>query len=362
MCKSADPELLIGRNKDDLIHDLRNTATDDFDNSEQQSEEGESEEDLYDTDSSLTDYHTDEYEELSAVAYEHHETDSESDSYPNKKPRSQENTHPEGDRRCNAEARSDLLSESESISGEYSIIPNGEYSIIPEKEDWIGSWSANNGKEQKGYYYLNVYGFYKKATGKGGYGVMVRDPCGKPVIASSYVQPQGGVDAAFALALEHGIYDLQLNCNSTLDINLRQIFQEADHGLRGTVHTPYRCGACKTCLRYAIPLTDDEFEIMFPLLVKIIDKRSMIMRKSFKFFVRCVPSSLNQAAYHLAKQLAKKTPMSAKPMTVAIKPDDFEDELKLILYEDAYKGVRLYQQQQKWVKTNNSCNENVQVE
>ncbi|XP_026445958.1 uncharacterized protein LOC113346688 [Papaver somniferum] len=84
------------------------------------------------------------------------------------------------------------------------------------KESWIDSWSSEHGKEpeedRKGYHYLNIYGFYKKDTGVGGYGVILRDPCGKPVVASASVQQNGesyfyhvldGVKDGLALALQH---------------------------------------------------------------------------------------------------------------------------------------------------------------
>lgn len=148
-----NPELLIGRNKD-LVHDLCNPVTSGTDNietwrlpsSQQQNEEGEADDDT--DDSCLTDCHPEQYEELTAFESE----DDESDSHPNRKPESQENTHSEG---CK------------------------DY----EAED----------------------------------GVMVRDPCGKPVIASACVQPEGvayyyhvldGVKPGLALALAHETYDL----------------------------------------------------------------------------------------------------------------------------------------------------------
>ncbi|KAI3949898.1 hypothetical protein MKW92_003921 [Papaver armeniacum] len=319
---SVVPELLIGRNKD-LSHDLR-----------------------YPFAAGTDDYHPEEYEDNSFIplSQESYKDNGAEDKAKGRRC--------EGDRCHKADPEPELLSESESSYCEYSVIPDEEYSNIPKKEDWIGSWSLKNGKEQKGYHYLNVYGFYNKKTRMGGYGVIVRDPCGKPVIASASVQPAGvsdhyhvldGVDAGLALASKHGIHDLELKCNSSIDGYLRQIFQRADG------RTPYRCGACRPCLRFVIPVTDKGFEVMFPLLKRIIDKRSKIKRKSRIFAVSAVSSSLNKAAIRLAKELAKKSRLSAKPKTETIKPDDFEDELKMILYEDAYKGLRVYQEQQRWV-------------
>ncbi|KAI3868313.1 hypothetical protein MKX03_000224 [Papaver bracteatum] len=357
---SAVPEPLIGRNKD-LIQDLCDpftAGTDDFGmqllNSPRQSDGGEDDAEVELSHSSLTDYRPEEYEELTVI--ESKDSELSFGGYNNSFiPPLQEGYRGhrcEGDRCRKDDLKPEFLSERKSSYCEYSLIPDDEYSNIPKKEDWIGSWSLKNGKEQKGYHYLNVYGFYNKKTKMGGYGVIVRDPCGKPVVASASIQPVGvsdyyhvldGVDAGLALVLKHGIYDLELMCNSSIDCYLRQIFQRADGRF------PNRCGACRKCLRCAIPVSDKGFDVMFPLLKRIIDKRSKIICKSRTFSVNTVNSSSNKAAILLARQLAKKSRLSGKPKTETITPEEFEDELKMILYEDAYKGSRFYQAQQRWV-------------
>ncbi|KAI3909091.1 hypothetical protein MKW92_021657, partial [Papaver armeniacum] len=138
-------------------------------------------------------------------------------------------------------------------------------------------------KDRKGYHYLNIYGFYKKVTGVGGYGVILRDPCGKPVVASASVQQNG--KSYFYHVLDGAIFGL-FNSRRTRNRFAR-----------------YRCGACKTCL-----------SILFPLLKEIIDVRIKIMSKSHYFF-------LNYEMKTAKATLRLKT----------IRPIDVDEELKMIL-------------------------------
>ncbi|XP_026432268.1 uncharacterized protein LOC113329628 [Papaver somniferum] len=305
--------------------------------------------------------------------------DDESDTHPNMKSQNQENTHSEvynrnedegkaRDRWCQYDGRrkawmlSSPQQSEQPYYGGYTVTPKKGYTIIPKMEDWIVSWSSTNDEEQMGYHYLNIHGYYNKETEMGGYGVMVRDSYGKPVTASACVQPEGvsypyhvldGVKAGLAFALERKIYDLILICdNLKIDCCLRMIFQRADNGLIETRRIPYKCGFCKTCLRNIIPdTTREESEFMFPLLQDIIDKRDQIMCKSSLFHLHPVKLKLNKAAYLLAEQLVRKTkkqlPRECKPSAEMIDPAAFDNQLKRVLYKDAYEGVRFYQEQQR---------------
>ncbi|RZC52998.1 hypothetical protein C5167_011850 [Papaver somniferum] len=357
--------------------------------SKQQIQEEEEVDDDYDSisDSSLSDYHAEEYPITATSESEDNDSESEDSdyrsrielkqssitatiqslSYPNKRKKGEKNTRSEDnieakDRSCKAKEpskfrpRSNLLSKYVSWSGK----PSDCQCDTLEKERWVESWFLKSEKDRKGYHYLNIYGFYKKVTGVGGYGVILRDPCGKPVVASASVQQNGksyfyhvldGVKAGLALALEHNIYDLKLRCNSeTLAGCLRQIFQQADAGLFKTRRTRnrfarYRCGACKTCLSVAIPLDDERLDILFPLLKEIIDMHIKIMSKSHYFFLNYASRGVNKAAYHLAKQLSKEMKTATESKTnKTIRPIDVGEDLKMILFEDACVGARWYSQ------------------
>ncbi|KAI3928413.1 hypothetical protein MKW98_024014 [Papaver atlanticum] len=372
-------------NKDLKNHDLHTpdpAATADFSmcppKSKQQIEEGEKDDDC--SESSLSEDHQEEYP-IASIDSECSDSESEGvDSsgielkqstvtattqsvfYPNKRMKGETNTRSEkSNKDCEAEEPSTFRPKYNLL---YEYVPWCTKSSYCEKDaqekgSWIDSWSSEEPeKDRKGYHYLNINGFYKKETGVGGYGVILRDPLGKPVVASASVQQNGksyfyhvldGVKDGLALALEHKKYDLKLLCNSvTLDGCLRRIFKQADDGLGKTMRTrhrqaPYRCGVCDRSL--AIPLGGKRLEILFPLLKEIIDTRTKIMSESRYFFVSQAGTVVNQAAYHPAKQLSNKMKTAGKPeIKEIIRPINFGEELKGILFKDACVGPRWYSQ------------------
>ncbi|KAI3928297.1 hypothetical protein MKW98_023898 [Papaver atlanticum] len=290
--------------------------------SKQQIEEEEEDDDDF-SDSSLSDYHPEEYP---IAATESEDSDSESEDieegvdrttqsvfYPNKRMKGETNTRSEP---STFRPKSNLLYEYVPWSSKSSSCENDTL----EKGSWIDSWSWEPGKDRKGYHYLNIY-----------------------VVASASVQQNGksyfyhvldGVKDGLALALQHKKYDLKLLCNSrTLAGCLGHIFQQADDGLSKTRRTrirqaPYQCGACNTCLSWAIPLDGKRLEILFPLLKEIIDTRTKIMSKSRYFFVNY-----------------ESTTAGKPEIKEIIRPTNFVEELKTILFEDACVGSRRYSQQ-----------------
>ncbi|KAI3851008.1 hypothetical protein MKX03_014433 [Papaver bracteatum] len=299
------------------------------------------------SDISLSDAHREEYliastesEDSDSVSEGNDRTTTQSVIYPNKRKKGEKNTRSEERKKdCEADEPSTFQTKSNLL---YKYVPWCSKSYVDSqgKESWIDSWSSEDGKEpeedRKGYHYLNIYGFYKKDTRVGEYGVILRDPCGKPVVASASVQQNGesyfyhvldGVKDGLALALQHNKYDLKLLCNSrTLARCLSHIFQQADDGL-STVFDR---------LLISVVLETRRLKILFPLLKEIIGTRSKIMSKSHYFF----------SAYHLAKQLSKKMKTEGTPeIKEIIRPIDFGEELKSILFEDACVGSQRYSQQ-----------------
>ncbi|MCL7023804.1 hypothetical protein MKW94_026796 [Papaver nudicaule] len=234
---------------------------------------------------------------------------------------------------------------------------------IPNLRDW-----------QKGYrYYLNIFGYHKNKTKLGGYGVILRDPYGRPVIASSSVHSRGkadlyhvlggktnmyhvleGVNAALSLAIEHGIYDLRVHFNSELlYYRLRWIFSAADRGDNSCCRANPKCdrGDCEICLRLYMGAKEGHFKSLYPLLVEILQKRSVIEAKTEYFFFDSIYRLDNKAAKSLAKEHAKeinKMQWTSREYVekVDIEPWDFSDELKMILWEDCFDGgVTMYSDQ-----------------
>ncbi|KAI3866006.1 hypothetical protein MKX03_019531 [Papaver bracteatum] len=242
-------------NKDLKNHDLHtpdHAATADFSmcppKSKQQIEEEEKDDDC--SESSLYEDHQEEYP-IAAIDFEDSDSEYKGAFYPNKRMKGETNTHSE-------EGNNDFEAEKPST---FRPKPNLLYEYVP--------WCTKSS-------------YYEKDAQEkemGGYGVILRDPLGKPVVASASVQQNGKyyfyhvLDGdGLALALQHKKYDLQLLCNSeTLDGCLRRIFKQADDGLGKTRrtrhrHAPYSCGTCNRCLSLTIPLGDKRLKILFPLL------------------------------------------------------------------------------------------------
>ncbi|KAI3972375.1 hypothetical protein MKW92_003071 [Papaver armeniacum] len=334
-------------NKDLKIHDIHvPAATANFSmcppKSKQQIEEEEEDDDDF-SDTSLSDAHREEYP---IAATESEDSDSESEDieesfdrtttqsviYPNKRKKGETNT------------RSVM---------KMGHIPNFPYKYVPwcskssvdteGKESWIDSWSLEHGKEpeedRKWYHYLNIYGFTRR----------IQELGDTLVVASAFVQQNeesyfyhvlDGVKDGLALALKYKKYDLKLLCNSrTLAGCLRHIFQQADDGLSKTRRTRIRQAPISVVLATRI-------KDFVSLLKEIIGTHSNIMSKSHYFFVNNESTCVNQAAYHLAKQLSKKMKTAGNPeMKEIIRPIDFGEELKSILFEDACVGSQRYSQQ-----------------
>ncbi|MCL7038159.1 hypothetical protein MKW94_007531 [Papaver nudicaule] len=226
---------------------------------------------------------------------------------------------------------------------------------IPKLKDWVHSWPSGKSIMQSGYYYLSVFGYYRKGKRTGGYGIMLRDPHGRPVISSASVSRGhtylyhvlNGVNAALSLAIEHGVYDLRLMCNSgILSKWLDLVFQEADHqGADSTCPDNPKCEyACAI-----LGIDEEYFKYLYPLVVDIMKKRSEIMAKTGFFFIQHEPRASNKAPYCVAKQHAEKfkTRLALIPCIFSEmqEPDAFSRELKITLWNDCFRGTMKYSSQ-----------------
>ncbi|MCL7025916.1 hypothetical protein MKW94_016107 [Papaver nudicaule] len=229
---------------------------------------------------------------------------------------------------------------------------------IPSLKGWVDSWPSGNSSSMQisGYYFLNIFGYYRKKKKSGGYGVVLRDPYGRPVIASALAQSSGksnlyhvldGVNAGLSLAVKHGIYDLKLMCNSQfLDGRLRKIFRNVEPGFCCPAN-PECDGGCEICLSQYMGIDDKEyFKSLYPILVEILQKRYEIDAKANYFCLADVFRNDNKAAYCLAKQHAKDVfrYKLASPQTV-YEPGTFSDELMMILWADCFVGRMKYSEQ-----------------
>ncbi|KAI3851425.1 hypothetical protein MKX03_013038, partial [Papaver bracteatum] len=158
---------------------------------------------------------------------------------------------------------------------------------------------------------------------------------GVPLIGSAGVYTQGkpvsalyhglqGINRGLELAIKYGLcHKVVVYCSSSLAADL--------------VESRFRCCictdryhklhiVCKICTRNSIPeCSEEEFQLlMYPLIQEIVENSYM-----FCFTVIDIKRKQNSAADYLAKlQLDREE----------INPQEFPEELKAILYEDAQDG------------------------
>lgn len=168
-----------------------------------------------------------------------------------------------------------------------------------------------------------------------GYGAIVRDSSGNPIVACSgssdsssllYHQLEG-VRAGLQLAKKMGIRKIEMCCNSeqTREVILR--FQDGKldclHPRSSYNFSESKDGICKACVDVFFLQIPLESSSLFPLLSDVVE---LISDLDYNFHISAVERRLNRAADYLAK----------KTTTTEIEAPKFPKELRDILLEDAY--------------------------
>ncbi|KAI3941951.1 hypothetical protein MKW98_009161 [Papaver atlanticum] len=202
---------------------------------------------------------------------------------------------------------------------------------LPELKDWVDSWKVND-NDPSLFVWVHVYAYYNKDEGYGGYGVILRYSAadGK----SFFTQVLMGVKAGVRLAKKHKLSGLHVGCNSVEVPNL--IYQIC--GCRNIEFTsaagPYDPSICNWCEGY-LTWTDGCDLSLLPHLREIKDE---IHNGPYVRDVSRSPRVLNAAAYYLAKMEKRKQKIARgdNEEPGEIEPDDFRQELKNILWKDAF--------------------------
>ncbi|RZC72638.1 hypothetical protein C5167_048119 [Papaver somniferum] len=181
-------------------------------------------------------------------------------------------------------------------AGKSNIIFSSEHKIDPDDLYWI-----------------NTDGYFRKGEPIAGYGAIVRDGSGNPIVAYSGINPKPfsliyhqleGIMAGLELAKEKGIRKIEMCCNSerTREVILR--FYE-DRGL----DCPHRHSSygfsdgkdiiCRACVEVFFLHSTLEQSRLFPLLNNVI---ALISSLEYTFHINAVERRLNLAADYLAKQ------------------------------------------------------------
>ncbi|KAI3968971.1 hypothetical protein MKX01_001448, partial [Papaver californicum] len=179
-------------------------------------------------------------------------------------------------------------------------------------DEWVASWKKLYQVQR--WTWINVYAYFRKGQDYGGYGAILRNELAKPIIASAkfskdeksfYYQVFMGIKAGVELAEKHG------RSFSTSSVIRFEMFE--------------------TCISVYV---GRDWRLVHPVVMELRDKNIRSLTSSW---------NSNPAAHYLAKrekrnkrpQVEKKEdPDDEKPGE--IEPDDFPQELKDILWRDAF--------------------------
>ncbi|KAI3890190.1 hypothetical protein MKX03_023372, partial [Papaver bracteatum] len=205
----------------------------------------------------------------------------------------------------------------------------------PTGDEWKMSWPKEGAKTESAG--INVYGFYRKRTGWGGYAVLLRNLSEQPITAITKVSVDGkshtfqvlaGLAAGLRLAADHGCSRPLVRCNSSVAVKFFRLVAPCRCECRGS-----RIG--NICYKHACSffpgLSDDCFETLVPLIKELLDQK--LSPYDFDDVLRM----WNKPAHYLAKQ-AKKALVDGKQVDYedSMKPEEFPDELVSFLLNDAY--------------------------
>ncbi|KAI3843074.1 hypothetical protein MKX03_018329 [Papaver bracteatum] len=181
-------------------------------------------------------------------------------------------------------------------AGKSNIIFSSEHKIRPDDLYWI-----------------NTDGYFRKEEPIAGYGAIVRDGSGNPIVACSGINPKPfsliyhqleGIRAGLVLAKEKGIRNIEMCCNSerTREVILR-FYQDAESDCPHR-HSSYgfsdgKDAICRACVEVFFLHSTLEQSRLFPLLNNVIE---LISNLEYNFHINAVERRLNLAADYLAKQ------------------------------------------------------------
>ncbi|RZC81129.1 hypothetical protein C5167_043698, partial [Papaver somniferum] len=212
-------------------------------------------------------------------------------------------------------------------------------------KQWICSWNA-----QTPFVWVHVHAYYNKHKLYGGYGVILRDSDAKPITASAnfsvvgksfYTQLLMGVMAGVTLVKNLRLPKLRVVCNSIkIPHVIDKIWDCKDIACRENKQYTYNC---KWCWRSYFVFQGADRD----LVPHARDIKAQIREGLELLELTGYLGYLNKAAYYLAKMGKKNRAKvenqeeriaSSDEGTGEIKPCDFPQELKQILWRDA-EGV-----------------------
>ncbi|KAI3964805.1 hypothetical protein MKW92_028179, partial [Papaver armeniacum] len=215
-----------------------------------------------------------------------------------------------------------------------------------DKDEWVASWKELC--QFRHWTWIDVYAYFNKRQGYGGYGVILRDALAKPIIASAKFSKDGksffyqvfmGIKAGVKLADRHKRSFLHVQCNSIMVAALFRDARECSNNkCRDTSYPNYICERCEIFFSRYIGWNRNR-RLLVSLVVELRGKNIVVTNLM----------GTEEASHYVAKRekMIKRreveeriAPDDDKPGEM--KPVDFPPELINILWEDAFAASSDY--------------------
>ncbi|KAI3891029.1 hypothetical protein MKW98_007334 [Papaver atlanticum] len=228
-----------------------------------------------------------------------------------------------------------------------SIWPRNE---CENKDEWVASWKELC--KFRHWTWIDVYAYFNKGQGYGGYGVILRDALAKPIIASAKFSKDGKsffyqvfmrIKAGVELADRHKRSFLNVQCNS---IMVAALFRDArecfNSKCRDTSYPNYICERCEIFFSSYIGWRRIR-RLLVSLVVELRGKNIVVTdsigSEAASHYVAKREKMIKRREVE-KKEESRIAPDDDKPGEM--KPDDFPPELINILWEDAFATLSDY--------------------
>lgn len=208
---------------------------------------------------------------------------------------------------------------------------------------WVRSdnkWVGEVLEQRRHWTYINVYAYFEKKEGYGGYGVILRNAPAKPLVASAKFSENGksffhqaflGIKAGVKLAKRHKLSDFfYIQCNSaTAPALVYDTRHCANNQGRETRSNKNICGSCKTA--FSCYVSRDRLLVS---LVMELGKEKMVGFYG-SWGSNAAACFLAESEMNKRREVEKKEERISPDDVKGMKPVDFPEELRSIIWKDA---------------------------
>ncbi|KAI3902126.1 hypothetical protein MKW92_008535 [Papaver armeniacum] len=241
-----------------------------------------------------------------------------------------------------------ILSDLGSRSVSHCVSPDRWLYWLRNDDEWVGKELDR----RRRWTWINVYAYFDKEEGCGGYGVILRNALAKPLVASANFSKNGtsfyyqvfiGIKAGVKLAEKHELSEFHVECNSD---SVPALFCDARRCSSNECrHTRDPYNICKSCEVYLLCYEGCDRRLVMPLVLELRAKTKIIELSN--------AWGSNAAAHYLAKrekQKNKRHQVTKKEERICpddddhgMEVDEFPQELRNIVWKDAlgmhFRGI-----------------------